>query len=83
MGFKINKLLKEMRESIPKVECPALIMQGRLDSAIKPESMDNIFNGIKSANKRKIWLENNDHPLLDSPDHKKVVEEIYNFVNNN
>ena len=80
MGFKISKLLKEMKENLKNVKCPALIMQGQLDSAIKPESMDSIYNAISSENKKKLWLENNDHPILDSPDHDIIVSKIVNFI---
>jgi carboxylesterase len=82
MASKIGKLFKEMKETMKKVICPALIMQGWLDSAVKPESMDTIYNEIGSENKKKLWLENNDHPILDSPDHEKIVSEIINFISN-
>ena len=80
MGFKISKLIKEMKADLSKVKCPALFIQGRLDSAIKPESMDTIYNSVSSEKKRKVWLDNNDHPILDSPDHNQIVSEIINFI---
>ena len=80
MGFKISKLIKEMKKILKDVTCPAILMQGRLDSAIKPESMDTIYNTISSTIKKKIWLENNDHPILDSPDHNQIISEIIEFI---
>jgi len=82
MGFKISKLLNQMKVSLKDVKCPALLMQGRLDSAIKPDSMEKIYNAINSEKKNKVWLENNDHPILDSPDHNVIVSEILNFIKN-
>jgi carboxylesterase len=82
MASKISTLFKEMKANFSKVMCPALIMQGRLDSAVKPESMNTIYNAISSENKKNLWLENNDHPILDSPDHDQIVSEIINFISN-
>lgn len=77
---KTKKLMKEMKKSLKKVFCPALLFQGRLDSDIKAKSMDFIFENINSGNKRKIWLENSAHPILNCPDHQKIVLELVNFI---
>ena len=42
--------------------------------------MDNIYQSIQSADKRKIWLENNGHPILDSPDQNIIINELINFI---
>lgn len=77
---KMKKLIKEMKKNLSKIRCPALLLQGRLDSVIKPKSMDYIFENINSKVKRKIWLENNDHPILETPDHEIIISEIINFI---
>ena len=80
IATKVKVLLKEMKKVLLKIECPALLLQGRLDSDIKPNSMDEIFNRINSKNKRKIWLENNDHSILNSPDHQRIFSELIKFI---
>jgi carboxylesterase len=82
VATKMEKLLEELKDALPKVRCPTLILQGRLDSVIKTKSMDEIYNRINSKDKRKIWLENNDHPILNSPDHQQIVLELNNFIIN-
>jgi len=77
---KMKKLIKQMKQILPNIKCPALLLQGRLDSAIKTNSMDYIDEKIGSIVKKKLWLENNDHPILESPDHDKIVSELINFV---
>jgi len=77
---KMKKLIKEMKKVLPIIRCPALLLQGRLDSIIEPKSMNYIFENISSDSKRKIWLENNGHSILESPDHKLIVSEIINFI---
>ncbi|UCD00473.1 MAG: alpha/beta fold hydrolase [Promethearchaeota archaeon] len=81
IATKMKKLMKKMKESLPKINCPILLFQGRLDSDIKKNSMDYIFSKINSKNKKKIWLEHNDHPILCSPDHNQIVSELFNFIN--
>ena len=77
---KIKKLMNEMKISLKNVECPILLFQGCLDSEIKKGSMNYIFNMINSERKRKIWLKNNGHPILNSPDHKRIFSELITFV---
>jgi len=81
LATKMKKLIKEVKISLSNIKCPALIFQGRLDSDIKRNSMDYIFKNIKSKIKRKVWLENNSHPILDSQDHDQIVLEIVKFIN--
>ncbi len=80
MGIKVKKLMIEMKKSLNKVKCPVLLLQGRLDSAIKKQSMDYIFERINSKNKKKILLKNNDHTILNCPDHRQIVSELIDFI---
>ena len=77
---KVKKLMKKMKLSLHKIECPAILFQGCKDSMIKPSSMDYIFDKIKSRKKRKIWLENSEHAILDIPDHDLIVNELTEFI---
>ncbi|MFX0022385.1 MAG: alpha/beta hydrolase [Candidatus Hermodarchaeota archaeon] len=81
IATKLKYLMKEMKLSLNKINCPILIFQGKLDSEIKKQSMDYIFSNIKSKKKKKIWLPNNSHPILDSPDHNQIVSELIKFIN--
>ncbi|MFX1568057.1 MAG: alpha/beta hydrolase [Promethearchaeota archaeon] len=80
IGIKIKILLNEMKKLLPQVSCPSLLFQGRLDSDIKKNSMDYIFRTISAQKKKKIWLEHNEHPILESPDHSQIVSELFNFI---
>jgi esterase/lipase len=83
IGPKVKMVIKEMKQSLSNITCPVLLFQGKHDSIIKKESMDRIYNSIKSSNKKKIWLENNDHSILGSPDQDIVVRKIIEFISNN
>ncbi|MHA1689329.1 MAG: alpha/beta hydrolase [Promethearchaeota archaeon] len=77
---KIKKLMKEMKTVLPRIKIPVLIMQGQLDTVIKKNSMDFIYRKIGSKEKEKVWLEHNDHPILDCPDHEVIVEKVNEFI---
>lgn len=81
IATKIKKLMKEMNENLFRINCPTILFQGRLDSEIKKDSMDYIYDNIKSKNKKKIWLEYNAHSILDSIDHHIIVSELLKFIN--
>ncbi|KKM82387.1 hypothetical protein LCGC14_1320150 [marine sediment metagenome] len=80
IGVKVKKLIRETKMSLPKIFCPAIFFQGCLDSEIKKESLNYIFNNINTQHKKKIWLKNNDHSILDSPDHKQIVLGLTEFI---
>ncbi len=77
---KIKQLLKEMKKSLPQIECPVIFFQGRYDAVIKKKSMDAMFDAVKSKDKEKVWLENNDHPILDSPDHEFLAKKLKEWI---
>ncbi|MFW9820133.1 MAG: alpha/beta hydrolase [Candidatus Thorarchaeota archaeon] len=83
IATKLKRLIKEMKLSLNEINCPALILQGKNDSEIEKQSMNYIFNKIKSMKKKKIWLPNNDHPILESPDHDQIISELIKFINEN
>ncbi|MFX0138960.1 MAG: alpha/beta hydrolase [Candidatus Hodarchaeota archaeon] len=78
---KVKKLMKEAKKSLHKIECPVILFQGRKDSMISPSSMEFAFDKINSRTKRKVWLENSDHPILDIPDHDLIVNKLTEFIN--
>lgn len=80
--LKMRKLLKEMKKGLQKIKCPALLMQGKNDEVIKKKSMQKILNKISSSKKRAVVLENNEHTILQSPDHNQIMDEIIKFIEN-
>lgn len=81
IASKIKDLIKIMEERLSDIQTPIILFQGRLDSVIKEESMETIYQSIKSPVKRKVWLNHSDHPILNIPDHDKIVSEIFDFIN--
>ena len=80
---KINNLLKIMKNNLKQIECPVLLFQGRLDDQIAINSMEELYENIRSKIKRRVYLENNGHPILNCPDHNILVRDIISFINKN
>ena len=77
---KVKKLIRETKISLPRISSSAIFFQGCLDSEIKKGSLNYIFNKINTKCKKKIWLKNNGHSILDSPDHKQIVLKLIEFI---
>jgi carboxylesterase len=81
IATKVKKLIDEMKRALHEVLCPVILLQGCFDSEIEKDSINYIAEKIGSRIKKKIWLKNSDHPILNSPDHKQIVSELINFIN--
>jgi carboxylesterase len=79
-GMKLLKIIGDFKKYHSEITCPALLIQGRFDSEVKPESMDEIYDAIKSEKKKKLWLKNSDHPILRNPDEELLFNEILSFI---
>jgi len=79
-GIRIIRMKNKFIKYHPQITCPALLIQGRLDSQIQPSSMEKIYNLISSENKKKLWLENSDHSILKMADEELLFTEILNFI---
>jgi carboxylesterase len=79
----IDQLLSVNKASnrvLHKVSVPALVVQGRRDHVIKPESAHVIINKLGSAHKQLIWLENSAHTLPLEPDKEQLFAEVAKFI---
>lgn len=77
---KIKQLIGKMKNNLSNIKCPVILFQGCKDNQIKKKSMDYIYQNIESKDKVKIWLENNEHSILDSPDQDIIINQLIKFV---
>jgi len=80
IAIKVKKLIIEAKSSLLRIKCPTLLFQGCLDSEVKKESLDYIFNNINSQYKKQVWLKHNGHAILGSPDLKQIIFELTKFI---
>ena len=69
-------LARAARSALWRVECPALIIQSRADSTVRPVSAEIIHREISSARKRLLWLESARHMSLADPERRVIGDAL-------
>ena len=79
---QLTHLIQKMRDSLPKVTAPALLMHAKGDLVVDPENMSRIYQELGTAeeNKEMVWLENSGHVVTRDSDKKIVFNQVQNFV---
>lgn len=74
------KTLSEVKEALPKVDCPILIMHGRNDHTVKPYNAEMILEKVGSSDKELVWCENSFHVITLDKDRDSVFRRTYEFI---
>jgi len=77
---ELNELLGVMRESLPKINMPVLLISSRDDHYIVECSMDAIYEALSAADKKKIWIEGSGHVITEEPQREAVFKAVADFV---
>lgn len=77
---ELGRYLKALRNSLPDVTAPALLMHAVGDVSVLPENLDYIYDRIGSVDKRKIWIERGGHVMTEDIDKEKVYQEVIDFL---
>ncbi|MCA9971907.1 MAG: alpha/beta fold hydrolase [Anaerolineales bacterium] len=70
--IELIRLGREVRERLPRVTQPLLIVQGRHDTTIHPDSGDIILEGVASEIKRRYWMKNSAHVVLLEEERERI-----------
>ena len=80
-AYELTRLLKSMREALPRVSVPALIIASRQDHVVRePANAQYIVANIASKNKEILWLENSYHVATLDNDAELIFEQAANFI---
>ncbi len=78
---ELTKLLTEMRESLPRVTAPALVIASRVDHVVaEPANAKYIMANLGSAEKELLWLENSYHVATLDNDAPLIFERAADFI---
>jgi len=70
IGINFIEGIKTLKKSLPKVKCPALIIQGTKDEMVSSKCPYIIYKTINST-KKDLWLvEGADHPIMNNEECK-------------
>ncbi len=79
----IHELLAIMnagKEALPEIATPLLIVQGKKDHTVLPESAEYIYDNSGSAGKELFWLENTGHRVTIDIEREKLFSKIAAFL---
>lgn len=72
--------LRHLRDDLPDVLCPALLMHSRQDQTVSPTCMPRIYGQLGAQAKQMVWLENSGHVLTEDYDRQTIYTAIREFV---
>jgi carboxylesterase len=78
--LQLKEIIQVMRQDLPQVRVPALLVQSHKDDGIPADSLDTIYNSISSTDKTKFWVENSGHVVIREPDRELIFAEVKKFI---
>lgn len=80
-SVEMLKLQKHTRKQLENISQPTLVMTGELDQTIAPDSAEIILEGIESAIKRHVHMENSGHCIILDQEIDEAFEHVLEFIN--
>jgi carboxylesterase len=77
---ELKKLLGVMRESLPQVKVPALLIHSRNDDYVIRDSMEKIHAALGSSDKNMLWVEGGGHVITEEPTRETVFKAAADFI---
>ncbi|MFL7813370.1 MAG: alpha/beta hydrolase [Anaerolineales bacterium] len=80
--LQLNRLLDAMRESLPKVTAPALLIHSRKDIGVPLANLEKVYQAIGTPedSKEQIVLEHSGHVVTRDKDKELVFSAIHDFI---
>ncbi len=81
--IQLQALSQEMRQGLPYVKAPVLLIQSHGDHGIPADSLDQIYQHLGTGKKEKLWVENSGHVIVREPDRGIAFKTTYEFITRN
>ncbi len=78
--FELEILLHTLRQALPRVTVPALVMHSVNDDFVLPSNAEAIFAALGSPQKRLVWVENSSHVITLDAARDQVYRETAAFI---
>jgi len=79
-AYELYKLINEVRRRLDEVMVPTLILQGKMDETIFPESAQYIYNHLDTEDKKLIWYPKAGHILPLEQEREKIFQDSLEFI---
>jgi len=77
---ELNKLLGRMREALPQIRVPVLLIHSRDDDYVVKDSMQRIHERLGTTDKQMLWIEGSGHVMTRDAQRQTVFESAAGFV---
>lgn len=77
---QVFDLLAVMRSELVNVTAPALLIHSRADETVPFDNLQSIVDGISSADKQTLILENSSHVVAEDIEHLMVFGAVADFI---
>lgn len=77
---QLFQLVEHVRQDLPEVEAPLLVMHSHQDHTIKFDNSWIIFNSVGSRVKEKIDLDESYHVITADVERERVKKEVVRFI---
>jgi carboxylesterase len=78
---QLRRLQKAVQPLLTHITQPILILQGRLDPTVHPDSPQIVYDQVSSATKQLIWLERSTHCVIIDRERDLAAEKSIDFLN--
>jgi carboxylesterase len=79
-ALQLKYLQKVVLNLLPQIHQPVLILQGKLDPTVHPQSPQIIFDQVSSSIKELHWLENSTHCVILDKERDLAASLTINFL---
>jgi carboxylesterase len=77
---EVGELLKLLREQLPGLRAPVLLMHAVEDRGVSPDNARSIYAQVGSIEKELVWIENSGHVITLEPARRQVYDLAADFV---
>lgn len=77
---QLLQLIRETRDLLPRITAPALIVQAKDDTTVKPKSAVYIYDHIGSTQKELVWIPEGGHVIVSGPAAEAVRAKVMAFI---
>jgi carboxylesterase len=78
---ELRDLLVVMREALPRVTVPVLLVHSRQDGGVPPENMQKIYDALGTQDKSMLMVEQSGHVVTRDLERERIFEAALAFVN--
>ncbi len=79
-AHELIKLIANMRQQLPQVQAPTLVIHSKNDLYVNPTNADQLYQDLQCSDKRQAWVERSGHVITRDCDREQVFQVIADFI---